>query len=266
MSENGGENPNDEKDGSTTDPYASPNPFGAPKNPYGAPSYDPYGAPPPQGGSDPYGQAPNPYAAPQFNPTSANPYATADQGPKKTDGMSIGALIASVIWCCGIGSIVGIILGVIGLGRTKDGKAGGRGMALAGIIVGIVGIVISVGGFVALVVVGVSQSVSPSNAKVGECVDITHDGNNVSMTKKSCTDAHDGEIVGVKTVSSDEVSEAANTGYCQKIIDPGDQLKIASNSDLKLHSVTENPDDVKAGDHVACYVEGSDKLTEDVLK
>jgi hypothetical protein len=57
--------------------------------------------------------------------------------------MAIASLVCSVVgaFLCGIGSIVGIVLGVIALNQIKQTGQGGRGMALAGIIVGAVALV-----------------------------------------------------------------------------------------------------------------------------
>lgn len=86
-------------------------------------------------------------AAPQPNygyqqPSGYQPYGQPlAQG---TNGLAIGALVASLIGLCtcSIGSIVGIILGVLSLNQMKERPGqDGRGMALAGIWVGAGGIV-----------------------------------------------------------------------------------------------------------------------------
>jgi hypothetical protein len=68
--------------------------------------------------------------------------APAQQG---TNQLAIFSLIASVVGlCCGIGSIVGIVLGVLALNQIKTNQEGGRGLAIAGIAVGVASLVISV--------------------------------------------------------------------------------------------------------------------------
>lgn len=262
MSETNGENPND--------PYGqtnNPDPYG------GAPQSNPYGTPPPPSPYTPPPTPPaNPYGAPQFNPSSVPGFGGAPQygapaGPTKTDGMAIGALVASILgFCTCIGFIVGIVLGIIGLGRTKDGRAGGRGLAISAIVIGAVGIVLGIIGVVLVAVVGITQIVTPGNAKVGQCVNIDEGSDNhVSMTKKSCTDSHDGEIVGVAKVTSDNLAEAKLNSFCRTVVDVATQTKLAQHSGLIYESVTENPDDIQVGDHVVCYVKSSSKLTSDVL-
>ncbi|MDT5137038.1 MAG: hypothetical protein QOD58_1300 [Mycobacterium sp.] len=59
-------------------------------------------------------------------------------GSSGTNRFAIFSLISSAVgWvCCGIGSIAGIILGVMALKRIKQTNEGGRGLAIAGIIIG----------------------------------------------------------------------------------------------------------------------------------
>jgi hypothetical protein len=58
--------------------------------------------------------------------------------------MAIWSLVASLIGIiCGIGSIVGIVLGVLALNQIKETRQGGHGLAVAGIVVGVVSMIIS---------------------------------------------------------------------------------------------------------------------------
>ena len=51
--------------------------------------------------------------------------------------MAIASLASSLIGVlCGIGSIVGIVLGVVALNQIKQTGQGGHGLAIAGIAVG----------------------------------------------------------------------------------------------------------------------------------
>ncbi len=100
------------------------------------PSYPSYPQPQPQ----PYGQ-PN-YGYPGATPYQPYGYPQPQQG---TNGLAIGSLIASILGLCTcIGSIVGIILGIIALNQIKERGGSGRGMAIAGICVGALGIVVAI--------------------------------------------------------------------------------------------------------------------------
>ena len=93
------------------------------------PSYPPpppggYGYPPPPPGG--YGYQPLPPAA-------------------GTNGMAIASLVCSLLGLlCGIGSILGLIFGFMALGQINKTGQGGRGMAMAGIVIGAISLVLSI--------------------------------------------------------------------------------------------------------------------------
>jgi len=59
--------------------------------------------------------------------------------PQKTNGMAIGALVSSFFV-----SVLGIILGFVALSQIKKTGENGRGLALAGIIIGFVAVGVTV--------------------------------------------------------------------------------------------------------------------------
>ena len=89
-------------------------------------------------------------------------------GPPATDNMAIAALVCGILgittfWLCLIGavpSILGIVFGVIGKSRVdkSGGRLQGRGMALAGIICGSIGVVLAIGLIVLFIVSDSSTS------------------------------------------------------------------------------------------------------------
>ena len=91
------------------------------------PGYPPpeYGAPYPGG----YGPPPGYQPAPQGG----------------TNKLAIGSIVASVLGLlCGIGSIVGIVLGALALNQIKRSREGGYGLAVAGIVIGVASLLISI--------------------------------------------------------------------------------------------------------------------------
>ena len=106
----------------------------APTGGYNAPHGGGY--PPP-----PSGYAPPPeYGAPY--PTGYG-YPPAQQSG--TNSLAIFSLVASVVGLlCGVGSIIGIGLGVIAINQIKKTRQGGYGLAMAGIVVGVASLVISI--------------------------------------------------------------------------------------------------------------------------
>ena len=83
------------------------------------PSYPPPPPPPPGG----YGYPP---PGPGYPPPRAG-----------TNAMAIASLVCSLFgWLCLIGPILGVIFGFLALNQIKQTGQSGRGMALAGIIIG----------------------------------------------------------------------------------------------------------------------------------
>src|SRR3954469_20799055 len=108
-----------------------------PEHPPGQP---PYGQPP--GGQSPYGQPPPgaPYGQPQEAPYG-QPYGQAYGQPATTgtNGMAIASLV-----CAFFCTPLGLIFGFIALSQIKERGQGGRGLAIAGIVISIVSLVIGI--------------------------------------------------------------------------------------------------------------------------
>lgn len=238
-----------------------------------APVSDPYG-------QNPYGQNPqgqNPYGQPPVPPPPA-PYASGSGGgygapgafpggsdpmPPKTDGISIAALVTSLLCCL---APVGVVLGIVGLSRTKGGQRKGRGFAIAGIVIGLL---VSIGSAIAGAAIFVfADSLVPlDDAKVGQCIDIDESDGTVIMRKKECTESHDGEIVGTTDVTDDnlETIKSDMGAFCATLVSAEDLVKLNAVEGLEYNSVIEDPEDIEVGDHLVCYVEGDDDLTEPIL-
>ncbi|WP_155769518.1 DUF4190 domain-containing protein [Mycobacterium asiaticum] len=88
--------------------------------PYPGPPPGGSGYPPPPGGYGGYGYPPPPQ----------------NYGPS-TNAMALAALIASITGfiTCGLGAVLGLIFGFIGLSQIKRTGDGGRGLAIAGIVI-----------------------------------------------------------------------------------------------------------------------------------
>ena len=96
---------------------------------------------PPLGG--PAAAPPMPAAGVGPGPSHGGPYGAA-AGPQKSNGLAVGSLVAGVIGLVvPLLGLVGVVLGVLGLRRARDPGIGGRGLAIAGISTGAVGLVLS---------------------------------------------------------------------------------------------------------------------------
>lgn len=140
--------------------YPPPNyppPGYPPQSGYPPPNTSPTGYPAP--GYAPQGYTdPSAYQAPQYGGSYPPPPPPQQYGPAPyaggygygaaepgTNTMAIASLVASVVGLlCGIGSIIGIVLGALALNQIKQTRQGGYGLAIAGIVVGIATLIISV--------------------------------------------------------------------------------------------------------------------------
>ncbi|WP_043646703.1 DUF4190 domain-containing protein [Nocardia thailandica] len=142
----------------TGQPSSYPSAPQQPTPPPSAPSYPAYPqqpAPsyPAQPQPQPYGATPYP-AAPAYQPYGAYP-----QQPQGTNGLAIGSLVASLIGgCTCVGSIVGIVLGFMAMNQIKERGGEGKGLAIAGIVIGGITIVGWILYIVLMLILGASSS------------------------------------------------------------------------------------------------------------
>jgi hypothetical protein len=102
-------------------------------------------------------------------------------------------------------SIVALVLGLIAWSRARasPGPGDGRGQALAGWILGLIG----VAGFIAFVVGAIitdgyeDDSTSIDDVRVGQCVDIDRDGGELAdVASRDCDEPHDAEVFVVRHI------------------------------------------------------------------
>ena len=249
----------------------SPQDPGNPQNPYGeGPPSSPAGqpAPPPQYGQPPpaqpsYGQpqygAPQP-GQPQYGTPQPFPGGPATDQPSK--GMAIASLVLSLIGCTIIAGIVSIVLAVIVLRRGKDGRDHGKGFAIAGLIISVLSILLTV----VLVVLGVvagSTLKDVNDLKTGDCVNINglNDEEFESLETVECAKEHDAEVLATVKLSEDQAADYDETGgsdLCSAAV-PAEEQPTGENLEFLFLTDLGEP---KAGDTLACLVRATDgKLT-----
>jgi hypothetical protein len=116
--------------------------------PYPEPPPYPQTAPYPE---PPYGEYPGPYAefaapyppqhqaAPYYPPPyGPSPYAWQAQRP--TNGMAIASMVLGILWVYWLGSILALVFGYIARNQIRQRGENGDGMAIAGLVLGWVGI------------------------------------------------------------------------------------------------------------------------------
>lgn len=217
-------------------------------NPYGG--QDPYGAPEPGESSyQLYGGAPSPY------------------GPKKTtDGVSIAAFVCSLTGCL---APVAVVLGIVGLSRTKHDRRGGRWAAITGLALGIAGTLALIG-FAVLVTWFGLNTTTPGRAEVGDCVDVDrYNEADANLWTKECTEPHDAEIVVASGLTSEEAAELDDGGSPSELCEA--RLLTSKYAGLDrdgyfLRIVIESLTEPAEGDDFVCYLEPrSGQLDEPLL-
>ena len=166
----------------TTPP--GPPPYPPPPPPGGYPP-----PPPPSGAYPPPPPGAYPPPPPQHYPPPPGPYAPPTPG---TNWWAVISLIFGVIG----GVLISVVCGIIGLNRAKQGH-GGRGMAIAGLVLSAlwaVGIVVAVA---ALLIFG-KDTVSATEVKAGDCLkELPDSGLVITVNTAACSEPHTGEIFSV---------------------------------------------------------------------
>src|SRR5579884_1651865 len=154
--------------GASGEPGSTPSGYPPPAYPppgYPQAGYPPAGGHPPAGGPPPGYQDASGYGGPSYPPVPpeygssaggyGQPYPGGYPGPEYPGGygapsqsgtntLAIASLVSSFIGLlCGIGSIVGIVLGAVALNQIKQTRQEGYGLAVAGIVVGVATLLVS---------------------------------------------------------------------------------------------------------------------------
>jgi hypothetical protein len=155
-------------DGTTPAPPSAPPAYGAPGSyPASAPSYD--AAPPAYSPAPPaYGAAPAYGSAPAYGTAPVYGAPSGGYGAVKTNTLAIVSLVSSLVGLLIIpllGSIAGVVTGHMSLGQIKRTGEQGRGLALAGTIMGYVGLAFVLLGIILLLAL-VPLLIASSNTSV----------------------------------------------------------------------------------------------------
>lgn len=67
-----------------------------------------------------------------------------DKKEEKTNGFAIAGFILSLIsiLCCGSTSVLGLVFSIIGVVKAKNYNNNGKGLAIAGIVIGCIGLLL----------------------------------------------------------------------------------------------------------------------------
>ncbi len=156
-----------------------------PPGPYFPPP-PPHPYPPPPPGAYP-AQPPGPYY-----PPPPGPY------PPQPPGTNWWAIVSLVFGILG-GVLISAICGIVGLRRARAGQ-GGRGMAIAGLVLSALWALALIAGIVVYLLVG-SGTVGANEVKAGDCLtELPASGLVLTVDTTSCGEPHKGEIFAMLTM------------------------------------------------------------------
>jgi len=104
------------------------------------------------------GQAPGGYQPPPVPGYWSPPQVAGFMPVTRTNGLAIASLVLGILWLFWLGSLVGLILGLVALKQIKVRNQGGRGIAIAGVVLSVLWLV----GLVVAAIVGASTGSSGS--------------------------------------------------------------------------------------------------------
>ncbi|OBG90938.1 hypothetical protein A5698_02260 [Mycobacterium sp. E136] len=191
-----------------TTPPGPPPPYGPP--PYGGQPPDPYA--PPASAYPPPPPPPAGYPPPPPPPYSQQPsyYAPPQQGSPNW-----WAVISLIFGLLG-GVLISVVCGVVGLRKARAGQ-GGRGMAIAGLVLSALWVVALVVGLLIYFLVG-NGTVTATDVKEGDCLaEIPSNTRVLTVKTVGCDQAHAGEVFAVLQMpDGDFPGQAAIDAYAEK--------------------------------------------------
>ena len=81
----------------------------------------------------------------RYEPATRTEPSSAPPRTQRTNKMAIWSLILSIIWLGGLGSLAGIMLGFAARRQIPQTGERGSGLAIAGIIIGVVTLIFAIG-------------------------------------------------------------------------------------------------------------------------
>jgi hypothetical protein len=133
--------------------------------------------------------------------------------PPRTNGWAIGSLVCGLLGCFPIflTALAAIVLGILGISKSKQPNTGGKGLAIAGLVLGVIGLLWSAG-FIAVGMWGYN--------KANELV--LKPGRQISSS--FINDLSSGDTSSAKSLVGDNMSQEEINQLSQKIKSYG-QLK-----------------------------------------
>lgn len=92
---------------------------------------------------------------------------------RQFSGMAITGFVFSLLWLGGLGSLVAVVVCGVAMKRTKTRGQNGRGLAVAGLILGVLGLLASI--WLVVVLVGLGSAVDSELQTLSDCLNTAAD-------------------------------------------------------------------------------------------
>ena len=132
--------------------------------------------------------------------------------PAKTNWWAIVSLIFGILG----GILISVICGIVGLNKAKQGQ-GGRGLAIAGLVLSGLWVLVFAAGIVVYFLIG-KGTVTATDVKMGDCLaEIPDSARVLTVQTVECDQSHAGEVYTVLTMpDGDFPGQAAIEEYQNK--------------------------------------------------
>jgi hypothetical protein len=225
------------------------------------PGYPPPHQPPPRG---PYYPPPGPYPGQPQGPYYPPPGPYPPRPANTTNWWAIISLIFGILG----GVLISVVCGIVGLRRARAGR-GGRGMAIAGLVLSAVWVLAMIAGIVFYFTVG-SGTVGANEVKAGDCLEeLPESGLVLTVDTAPCTEPHKGEIFKVMTMpDGDFPGTAAIEEYQNKCAPELDKYSPDASRDpqIGLFVLYPSEDSWGQGDRAVTCIATSDTPRTGALK
>jgi len=198
----------------------------------------------PQGFPPPFPPGPFPPLHPQFGAMYPAP-------PARTSGLAIASLILGILSFClpGVGSLAAVGTGIGGLVGTRERRASGRGLAIAGLVLGLFTLVIETPVLVAVWVPAMSKGIEAAHR-----IQCAENIKTLGASLTSYAEGHDNKY----PEELDDLTKLPSPPPVTAYVCPSDSKKAPASSPPESTAA-----DINSGSHCAYVYVGSGMRTTD---
>ena len=201
----------------------------------------------------PQSPAPPPPAWQQQQPPSYGGYQPPSRGKPGVNALAVVSLVAGIVWIFGLGSLIAVICGAIALIQVAKSDQGGKGLAIAGLALGVVGILGAILTFATIAAVDEEFDESADDAAVvrveaapNVCytVTLTASKGGISQSQNEACGPRQfdlGQGLGRNAIITKSVTQAGRSGPVTAVLTVNGEEKDRQTTNTEFGSVTLSP-------------------------